>query len=209
MTQCMKSHVIFSSYKSVTPMTATLTKKFEIPLEILQEYTVITLNRYVHEAKNLAKEARDFFNAPKPQFEDRWAEYGYYEQWRKYERNSFLNCKFEITPIKDTYPVKATKTFKGVSLRTEAICEAAKATVEKARIQFEGKMNKYLEEDEHFYKANFRLNGNRIEGTAYGKNDSLTEAFYVQAKLIWNYRYGSNSANGVLTQYTQFRGSRH
>ena len=27
--------------------------------------------------------------------------------------------------------------------------------------------------------------------------------------MIWNYRYGSNSANGHLTQYTQFRSERH
>ncbi len=189
-------------------MTATLTKKFEIPADILEEYTNITLNRYVQQAKTLAKEAAEFFKAPKPEFENSWAEYGYYERWRKYERNSFLNCKFEVTPLTDN-PLKGKKVFKGVELNSPAIAEAATATVEKARIQFEGKMNKYLKEDEHFYKAQFQLNGNRIEGTAYGKNDSLTEAFYVQAKLIWNYRYGHNSANGVLTQYTQFRGSRH
>ena len=27
--------------------------------------------------------------------------------------------------------------------------------------------------------------------------------------MIWNYRYGENSANGHLTQYTQFRSERH
>lgn len=190
-------------------MTATLTKKFQIPTDILDEYETITLNRYVQQAKNLAKEAAEFFKAPKPEFENSFAEYNYYAQWRKYERNSFLKCNFQVTPIKNTFPTKATKTLKGVELNSPAIAKAATATVEKARIQFEGKMNKYLKEDEHFYKAQFQLNGNRIEGTAYGKNDSLTEAFYVQAKLIWNYRYGHNSANGVLTQYTQFRGSRH
>ena len=92
-------------------MTATLTKKFEIPADILEEYTNITLNRYVQQAKTLAKEAAEFFKAPKPEFENSWAEYGYYERWRKYERNSFLNCKFEVTPLKDN-PLKGKKVFK-------------------------------------------------------------------------------------------------
>ena len=33
--------------------------------------------------------------------------------------------------------------------------------------------------------------------------------FEIYVRMIWNYRYGSNSANGHLTTYTQFRSERH
>ena len=35
------------------------------------------------------------------------------------------------------------------------------------------------------------------------------DGFRVDVSMLWNYRYGENSANGVLTVYPQFRGTRH
>ena len=49
---------------------------------------------------------------------------------------------------------------------------------------------------------------NIIEGTVLGYNRT-GEKFTITARLLWNYRYGSNSANGVLTVYPQFRGKRN
>lgn len=42
-----------------------------------------------------------------------------------------------------------------------------------------------------------------ITGTVSG------DCFRVDVQMLWNYRYGENSANGVLTIYPQFRGTRH
>ena len=42
-----------------------------------------------------------------------------------------------------------------------------------------------------------------ITGTVSG------DGFRVDVRMLWNYRYGENSANGVLTIYPQFRGTRH
>jgi hypothetical protein len=41
-----------------------------------------------------------------------------------------------------------------------------------------------------------------ISGTVSGEGFSLT------VKSIWNYRYGENSANGILTVYAQTRVNR-
>ncbi len=48
---------------------------------------------------------------------------------------------------------------------------------------------------------------NVIEGTILGTN-GMGHVFTINARLLWNYRYGSNSKNGVLTVYPQFRGKR-
>ncbi len=33
--------------------------------------------------------------------------------------------------------------------------------------------------------------------------------WHIDVQMLWNYRYGENSANGVLTVFPQFRGTRH
>jgi len=49
---------------------------------------------------------------------------------------------------------------------------------------------------------------NLIEGCITGlTNDS--EHFQIKLQMMWNYRYGENSANGYLTQYVQFRSNRY
>jgi len=49
---------------------------------------------------------------------------------------------------------------------------------------------------------------NLIEGCVTGlTNDS--EHFQIQLQMMYNYRYGENSANGYMTQYVQFRSNRY
>lgn len=48
---------------------------------------------------------------------------------------------------------------------------------------------------------------NLIEGVVLGTTKN-NEKFKVHTQMMWNYRYGENSANGYLTQYVQFRSDR-
>ena len=48
---------------------------------------------------------------------------------------------------------------------------------------------------------------NLIEGFVSGVTKN-NENFKVFTQMMWNYRYGENSANGYLTQYVQFRSDR-
>ena len=49
---------------------------------------------------------------------------------------------------------------------------------------------------------------NMIEGTVSGVAAN-GKPFTIALQMLWNYRYGENSANGVLTIYPQFRGTRN
>ena len=48
---------------------------------------------------------------------------------------------------------------------------------------------------------------NLIEGFVSGVT-ATNENFKIYLQMMWNYRYGENSANGYLTQYVQFRSDR-
>ena len=49
---------------------------------------------------------------------------------------------------------------------------------------------------------------NLIEGCITGLTNN-SEHFQIQLQMMWNYRYGENSANGYLTQYVQYRSNRY
>ena len=49
--------------------------------------------------------------------------------------------------------------------------------------------------------------GNLIEGYVDGTTAN-GERFRIHTQMMWNYRYGENSANGYMTQYVQFRSDR-
>tara|TARA_B100001057_G_scaffold448859_1_gene489553 strand:+ start:749 stop:1735 length:987 start_codon:yes stop_codon:yes gene_type:complete len=49
---------------------------------------------------------------------------------------------------------------------------------------------------------------NLIEGCVTGFTNS-SEDFQITLQMMWNYRYGENSANGYLTTYVQFRSNRY
>ena len=49
--------------------------------------------------------------------------------------------------------------------------------------------------------------GNLIEGFVSGVT-ATNENFKIFLQMMWNYRYGENSANGYMTQYVQYRSNR-
>ena len=76
---------------------------------------------------------------------------------------------------------------------------------------FESRINSHVATTDilHELQGSLKLSatGNLIEGyidgtTAHG------ERFRIHTKMMGNYRYGENSANGYLTQYVQFRSDR-
>ena len=90
-----------------------------------------------------------------------------------------------------------------VNLRTNIVQEAIKAQQVKAVKTLEKKINQGLKDGEAITDVELHVDDqNMISGTVSGEGFSLT------VKSIWNYRYGENSANGILTVYAQTRVNR-
>tara|TARA_Y100000592_G_scaffold94428_1_gene159180 strand:- start:1314 stop:1829 length:516 start_codon:yes stop_codon:yes gene_type:complete len=90
-----------------------------------------------------------------------------------------------------------------INLRTKVVNEAVEAQQAKAVKTLEKKINQGLKDGEIITDVELHVDDqNMISGTVSGKGFSLT------VKSIWNYRYGENSANGILTVYAQTRVNR-
>ena len=104
------------------------------------------------------------------------------------------------------------------------IIKDAQAQADSACALLEQRIAQHHTKKEYIWKtSDLRVNhaNGLIEGRVYGHvydyiADERTieerrEAtkFEIYVRMIWNYRYGENSANGHLTQYTQFRSERH
>ena len=73
---------------------------------------------------------------------------------------------------------------------------------------FESRVNGHLAVTDKITEMNLRLGTkNLIHGFVTGTTKNAEE-FKIHTQMIWNYRYGANSANGYLTQYVQFRSDR-
>ena len=76
---------------------------------------------------------------------------------------------------------------------------------------FESRINSHVATTDilHELQGSLKLSatGNLIEGYINGTTAN-GERFRIHTKMMWNYRYGENSANGYLTQYVQFRSDR-
>ena len=95
------------------------------------------------------------------------------------------------------------------------IVKDAQAQADAAVALLEERIGQHYTDNEFIYKTDLEVNysNNLIEGRVYGKARGLHESktvgqFEIYVRMIWNYRYGENSANGHLTQYTQFRSER-
>ena len=87
-----------------------------------------------------------------------------------------------------------------INLRTQIVEQGADAQIAKATATLEKKINQGLEEGETITDVELHVDDqNMISGTVSG------EGFTLNVKSIWNYRYGHNSANGILTVYAQTR----
>ena len=90
-----------------------------------------------------------------------------------------------------------------VNLRTKVVNEVIEAQQVKALKTLEKKINQGLKDGETITDVELHVDDqNMISGTVSGEGFSLT------VKSIWNYRYGENSANGILTVYAQTRVNR-
>ena len=70
------------------------------------------------------------------------------------------------------------------------------------------RVNSHLAVSDNVYDINLDLGkGNLIEGNVTGHTVN-NQDFQIHLQMMWNYRYGENSANGYLTQYVQYRSDR-
>ncbi len=103
------------------------------------------------------------------------------------------------------------------------IVKDAQAQADAAVGLLESRIGQHMTDQEYIWKVDLNVNYSNqlIEGRVYGhiydyiapeadiaKRREETK-FEIYVRMIWNYRYGENSANGHLTQYTQFRSERH
>ena len=70
------------------------------------------------------------------------------------------------------------------------------------------RVNNHLAVTDTVYDISLKLGKrNLIEGNVTG-HTANNEDFQIHLQMMWNYRYGENSANGYLTQYVQYRSDR-
>jgi len=90
-----------------------------------------------------------------------------------------------------------------VNLRANIVEETIEAQTAKAITTLEKKINQGIKDGETITEVDLHVDDqNMISGTVSG------ESFILEVKSIWNYRYGENSANGILTVYAQTRVNR-
>jgi len=70
------------------------------------------------------------------------------------------------------------------------------------------RVNGHLAVTDTVYDIDLKLGKkNLIEGNVTGHTSNDND-FQIHLQMMWNYRYGENSANGYLTQYVQYRSDR-
>ena len=96
------------------------------------------------------------------------------------------------------------QTLRAAHIDFRAVQSILTASVKKATDLLEDRISRNLGEGETITDVDLTIHeSDLITGTVSG------DGFHVAVRMLWNYRYGENSANGVLTVYPQFRGSRH
>jgi len=86
--------------------------------------------------------------------------------------------------------------------------DQARAQRERAVALCEERANGHLAVTDQVIDHKFKLaKANLIDGVVIGKT-ATNEDFKIHLQMMWNYRYGENSANGYMTQYVQYRSDR-
>jgi len=123
-----------------------------------------------------------------------------------YNFSEFLNISFQHDRYGKNYyrPISCT-------VNLEACRQNAIAQRDHSVALFESRINGHVATTDilHELQGSLKLSatGNLIEGYIDGTT-AKSERFRIHTKMMWNYRYGENSANGYLTQYVQFRSDR-
>lgn len=96
------------------------------------------------------------------------------------------------------------QTLRSADIDFRAIQSITEASVKNATDLLEDRVNRNIGEGEELTVIDLTIQQtDLITGTVEGKG------WHIEIQMLWNYRYGENSANGVLTVYPQFRGTRH
>ena len=96
------------------------------------------------------------------------------------------------------------QTVRSVNIDFRTIQKITEASVKNATDLLEDRVNRNIGEGEQLTHVDLTVQQtDLITGTVEGKG------WHIKVQMMWNYRYGENSANGVLTVYPQFRGTRH
>ena len=129
--------------------------------------------------------------------------------WHKHV-GGLLNIEFFQTEPEHEFDTPYTDYYrpKNCTVNYKACKENAKLQAEKSIGLFESRVNGHLAVTDKIEIINLRLGEqNLIHGFVAGDTKNAEE-FSIHTQMIWNYRYGANSANGYLTQYVQFRSDR-
>jgi len=127
-----------------------------------------------------------------------------------HHRLQFMNVSFAQTEPEYKGQQTHTDYYRPLSCKVNyQLCkENAEAQTKHSVGLLESRVNGHLTITDEITNINLELgNGYFIEGFVTGMTKDAEE-FKIFTKMIWNYRYGSNSANNYLTQYVQFRSDR-
>ena len=90
-----------------------------------------------------------------------------------------------------------------VNIDVRTVMRITEDSVKNATNLLEDRVNRNISEGEELTKVDLSIEqADLITGSVEGKD------WHIDIQMLWNYRYGENSANGVLTVYPQFRGTR-
>ena len=120
-----------------------------------------------------------------------------------YKFSEFLTISFQHDRYGENYyrPISCV-------VNLQACRENAQAQRDHSVALLEARVNGHLAVTDTITADNLKLGRqNLIEGNVTGLTKE-GEEFQVYTQMMWNYRYGENSANGYLTQYVQFRSDR-
>lgn len=101
------------------------------------------------------------------------------------------------------------KAVRSINIRFKSVKDLIDAQLTRATELLEDRVCSNLGESDRITSTQLSIgNENMIEGTVCGVAAN-GKPFTIAVQMLWNYRYGENSANGVLTIYPQFRGTRN
>ena len=103
--------------------------------------------------------------------------------------------------------VEGTSLLHAVTRNTDKVVADARDAANSNIALLEERVSQHLSDTDVITGNQLFIVGGRIEGYVYGTTRE-NEAFNIFVRMIWNYRYGENSANRVITQYAQFRSER-
>ena len=130
--------------------------------------------------------------------------------WREEANAGYIFIQFAMTETKYDYETSVTDYLRPMSCTVDyqGVERNAKFQAKHSIGLFESRVNGHLSTTDKITELNLRLgNKNLIHGFVKGITKDAEE-FKITTQMIWNYRYGHNSANGYLTQYVQFRSDR-